>query len=221
VAGASGSGKTRFATSLLSNPASPWKYVVWVSSERSADQEDVRRLAESLGPGGFKLVEVPVNVSKGSPQEERAVQEVHAAIKANKAAGRVPQMVVLDDLMKSSIGVKNMSASLFTTVRHSGGSIMELLQRMATGDKTNRINSSIFVLFKMGAAAEVMNTFKDLFPGSEREMFKLYREEIARSPHGYILVDTQGSHRDGRSGGDPLQVRCSHMRVGCKEFSKL
>lgn len=211
VFGESGSGKTYWLTSLLASADSPWNAVIWVGSAKSVKQSAVADLRKRLCDR-MTVVEVPLKLKADSPEEDNVVETVDDAMAKNGETRGVQQLIVFDDLMKSTPRMLRYISETFTTARHLNGSVVELLQRVFSGsNKDNRLNSNYFVLFAFGDMSDAANLFKAITPRRWKEVEAAYREEIGKE-HGYLLIDQKARYNP-----DPdlknLRVRASDLDV--------
>jgi len=209
VAGGSGSGKTYMVTKLLLEHFGPNKIkrLIWVAPKYSLEQPKVKLLQDVYGD---QMVVVDGTEGWTKEVQEKIDRELLRG-RQRGADGAYPDntLLLLDDMLAAKSRARYVS-NLYTTARHLGVSIIELVQRVFSGDRgtrTQRLNCTQFWLLGFpGGMTEVKALIdqveaKDIAP----KLFAKYREILRRDPHGYLYLDL--TQKDS----DPARYRDSDL----------
>lgn len=181
VSGSSGSGKTGWLIQVLADKRSPFDRIIWCAPSYSLNQQKLINFKDLMGD----RVEFVDGLDK---------ERINELIDEGHSAG-LQQAVVLDDLMYEQCDFTN---DLFTSGRHKNVSTIELTQRIFTGDKgrTNRINTSYFVLFPFGDKVEIVNLARQINPRKVDKIVEAYDTATANK-YGCLIVDKNYHNIDG------------------------
>lgn len=179
VAGMTGTGKSYFVVKyLLSYGLQQYDQVIWCCPARSINQPIFRPLKEKYGEY-ITFVECDNGINQG---------EVEELIGKGKDSNW-KTCIVLDDLLdqQRSPYIRN----LYCHSRHMGVvAIFSLCQSIKVGNKTNRLNSNGYVLFRFSENGPVDSLAKDLCSSkqSREKLVKAYSSIVNQNQNGCLIL---------------------------------
>jgi hypothetical protein len=176
VCGGSGSGKTKFTMDLLLEKHQPFDKIIWIAPEYSLKQVKMKNFIEMIG----KHISVFSDINKDQPEIEKLIEEYY-----NKDFQTV---IIIDDMMSEQ---NKFISNLFTAGRHKNCSIIELTQRIFTPkNRTHRMNTSYFVIFKFGDVLEYKMLARMMNPNHVTELLDMY-DDATNKKFGCIIIDNK------------------------------
>lgn len=203
-AGQSGSGKTWQLSKWLCDLAKRkgkaclFDKIIWVAPEYSLKQKGALQVVRRCWSGHFDALE-PTQTA-----------ELDALMKKHDEAG-FQFLVVMDDCMaiiQKSRPLSSFYDQLFCAVRHlgggkgggTGGSIISLEQRIFCGNRTRRLQSSLYCVWKMMGKSEFA-AFARQVAGSKKDaelLTRAYSNILRKDPHGFITIDLSNPDENRR-----------------------
>ena len=176
ICGSSGSGKTKFCMDMLLQKLQPFDKIIWVAPEYSLKQVKMKNFIDMIG----KHISVFSDINKDQPEIEKLIEEYY-----NKEFQTV---IIIDDMMSEQ---NKFISNLFTAGRHKNCSIIELTQRIFTPkNRTHRMNTSYFVIFKFGDVLEYKMLARMMNPNHVTELLDMY-DDATNKKFGCIIIDNK------------------------------
>lgn len=177
ICGSSGSGKTKFCMSLLLEKNQPFDKIIWIAPEYSLKQVKMKNFIDMIG----KHISVFSDINKDQPEIEKLIEEYY-----NKD---YQTCIVIDDMMTEQ---KNkFITELFISGRHKSCSVVELTQRIFTAkNRTHRMNTSYFVIFRFGDSLECKMLCRMINPNHANELLDLYDDATGKK-YGCFIIDNK------------------------------
>jgi len=182
VCGASASGKTKFTMDLLlDKKVQPFDKIIWIAPEYSLKQVKMKNFCEMIG----KHISVFSDINKDQEEIEKLIEEYY-----NKG---FQTCIVIDDMMSEQ---NKFISNLFTAGRHLNSSVIELTQRIFTPkNRTHRMNTSYFVIFRFGDVLECKMLCRMINPNHANELLDLY-ENATSKKFGCLILDNKWHELD-------------------------
>ena len=176
ICGSSGSGKTKFCMDMLLQKLQPFDKIIWIAPEYSLKQVKMKNFIDMIG----KHISVFSDINKDQPEIEKLIEEYY-----NKDFQTV---IIIDDMMSEQ---NKFISNLFTAGRHKNCSIIELTQRIFTPkNRTHRMNTSYFVIFKFGDVLEYKMMARMISPNHVTELLDMYDDATSKK-YGCIIIDNK------------------------------
>ena len=209
IAGASGSGKSySFARYACSYGTTLWDAIYYIAPTRTLQGD--KKLAVYRKVWGEFYVQIPCD----NNVLDTATLDKHLE---HAKASKWHVLVVFDDLLQAMR--HPMVTSLYISGRHDGISVATLCQSLWTGNKTARLNASVFWLHSMSERREVAELAQRLTTDKSRArmLSKCYDNVISRNNHGSVIICLDVPSTPEL----PLRVRDSSPEVLVAELWKL
>ena len=172
VAGASGSGKSVFVVDYFFRY--PPKAILWITPESSMGQPKLQLLEKKFKQYIHFMHEI---------NEE----EIDNIIDHYDEQG-INLHIVLDDMIHNNRN--KYIQKLFTSCRHQGVTLWNLLQKVFCGNRLQRCNANYFVLYKFPEKSEATSLFKAI-TSNKRDAERLseaYKVALQQD-HGCLIID--------------------------------
>lgn len=172
VSGSSGCGKTGWLIQALADKRSPFDRIIWCAPDYSLKQQKLLNFQDVMGD---RVVFVE------GLDKERISELIDEGFNEG-----LQQAVILDDLMYETCPFVN---NLFTSGRHKNVSTIEITQRLFTDKgRTNRLNTSYFVLFPFGDKLEITNLARQINPLKFKRILDAY-DTATSEKYGCLIID--------------------------------
>jgi excinuclease UvrABC ATPase subunit len=182
ICGSSGSGKTKFTMDLLLEKQQPFDKIIWIAPEYSLKQVKMKNFIELINEKHISLFS---DVNKDQSDIEKLIDEFY-----NK---KYQTVIVIDDMMTEQ---NKFISNLFTQGRHKSCSIIELTQRIFTPkNRTHRMNTSYFVLFRFGDSLEAKMLFRMINPNNVNKLLDMY-DDATTKKYGCFILDNKWHELD-------------------------
>jgi len=101
-------------------------------------------------------------------------------------------VIILDDLVTINNQSRKFISELYMSARHKGFSVIELRQRIFSGNeavRTQRLNCTQYMLFQIGGD-EVLRLLRQIEPSEKRAELTFKRYEFCtEKKYGYLFID--------------------------------
>ena len=209
IAGASGSGKSySWAKYCCSYGTTLWDAIYYCAPSRTLSGDKKLEVYRRV----WKQFFVPIPMDNNVIDTATLDQHLEHAKASNWQV-----LVVFDDLLQAMRHPR--VTDLYISGRHSKISVATLCQSLWTGNKTARLDASVFWLHSMSERREVAELAQRLTTDKSRArmLSKAYDNIIGRNDHGSLIICLDVPSTPEL----PLRVRDSELEVLIAELFKL